>query len=53
MCVCVSAGACGGQKTTWDLLEPELNLVVSHPLWVLGAELESDPALNLFLKYTL
>lgn len=47
VCVCVceemlyrSAGAQRGQKRAVDALELELLVVVSHPTWVLGIELQ-------------
>lgn len=42
-CVCsyahLCASACGGQKRTLDLLELELQAVVSHLPWMLGIQL--------------
>jgi hypothetical protein len=33
---------CGSQKMVLDFLELELQVVVSHPEWVLGTELRSS-----------
>lgn len=34
-------GASGNQKSVSDILELKLQVVVSHPTWVLGSELRS------------
>lgn len=36
---CVQIGIFRGQKRTLDFLEPELQLAVSSPVWVLRTEL--------------
>lgn len=41
MCICVSAGAYGVQKRASDLLKLELQVVLSHPVCVLGTKLSS------------
>ena len=48
-CVCVGLYECmphmcgtwGGQRQTSDLLELELQMVVTHSMWVLGTDLEA------------
>ena len=36
VCVSCVCSACGGQKRATDLLHLELQVVVSHPMWVWG-----------------
>lgn len=42
-CVCrLCASVCGDQKRTLDLLRLELQVVASHPVWILGTDLVSS-----------
>lgn len=42
ICFCVCMGSCGGQQTSLDSLELELQVVVSCHMWALGTELGSS-----------
>lgn len=46
MCTCVLCHECvvpmGGYIKTSDPLDQELEVVASHPTWILGTELESS-----------
>jgi hypothetical protein len=54
MCVCVCGrcvGTCGDQKRVLDLLELELQVVMNHPIWVLGTKLGSPGRAARALKH--
>lgn len=57
LCVCVGCvyicecSAHGEQKRTFDPVELELQVVVSHPMWVLGTRLGSSSRAVCALKH--
>lgn len=49
-CVCVHGGcACRFQKGTSDLLDLELQVAMSQPIWILGTEFQSSEDQHVFL----